>query len=129
MTKSNNLKYLYRVVYNDGTIYDQNVEDISVSNPDKTCYSDVKVDQVHYFTLSDGIHSYTLDLKDGGFSINGSGKLYLHVGELFHIKLAHFRRVTLSIHDDTNRYSVNFVLGYDARDAEGKAVHNSIIIR
>jgi hypothetical protein len=123
-----NLKYLYRVVYNDKSIYDQNIDDVSVIDKTKSCYADIKLNDIHYFTLSDGIHSYTLDLSDGGFSINGSNKFYLTTEPLHSFSLVHFRRMTLSL-DNTRAYVTNFILGYEAKDNEGKPVVNTITIK
>ena len=64
-----NLKYLYRVVYKDGSVYNQNIEDRSVTEPDKSCFADVKLDQVRYFGLSSGFNSYILDLDDGSLTL------------------------------------------------------------
>jgi len=132
MTKSNqkyNLKYLYRATYNDGTVYDQNVDDISVSDKTKSCYNDLKLDQLHYFTLSNGMHSYTLDLVDGGFSVNGSDKIYMNETPIHNIKLMHFRRVTLAITGETRAYTTNFILGYEALDSDNKPITRKIILK
>ena len=127
MTKCN-LKYLYRAVYRDGSVYDQNVEDLSVLNNGKTCYTDLKLEQIRYFTLSNGIHSYTLDLDDGGFSVNGSDKLYMNEAPIHNIKLMHFRRITLTITGDVRAYKTNFILGYEALDGNEKPVNHKIIL-
>lgn len=126
MTK---LRYLYRAVYSDGSMYDQNIEDISTSNPAKSCYNDLKLNQILYFTLSDGIHSFTLDLSDGGFSTNGSSKFYLSDEKLTEFKLVHFRRVTLTITNDVRSYAINFVLGYEAKRGDGSSLTQYIIIK
>src|ERR1035437_3521370 len=122
-----NLKYLYRVVYKDGTLYDQNVKDTSVNHSNKSCWSDITLDDIRYFTLSDGIHSYTLDLKDGGFSINGSAKFYLHDEPLTDIKIIHFRRVTMSIVDDHRSMDVLYILGYEAHKLDGTKLSKFIV--
>ena len=128
MTKPN-LRYLYRVVYNDGSIYDQNLNDISISDPNKSCYNDIKLKEIRYFTLSDGINSYTLSLSDGGVSINGSPKLYLTHDKLTDHELVYYRRVTLDITDDIRTMTMNFVLGYTATNANGEILTHNIIIK
>jgi hypothetical protein len=123
------LKYLYRAVYLDNTIYDQNVDDVSVKDNNKSCYFDLNLDKIKFFTLSDGIHSYTLDLTDGGFSINGSPKIYLNTDQLSGFKLIHYRRVTMQISNDHRVMTINYVLGYTATNVDGETVTNQIIIR
>lgn len=125
----NNLKYLYRVMYKNGSIYDQNIEDVSVNDPTRSCYSDIKLDDIHYFTLSNGLDSYTLDLNDGGFSVNGSSKIYLHWEPLSNLKLLHYRRIVLSIAEDAKSYTVNFILGYEAETETQERVSKYIIIK
>lgn len=124
-----NTRYLFEAQYKDGQIYRQNADDISVADPTKSCYYDVKVDDVEYFTLSDGKSVYVLDLKDGGFCINCADKIYLTIDTLYNFKLVYFKRVTLSITEDSRSVTVNYVLGYTAVDGEGTQVSKSIIIR
>ena len=121
------LKYLYRVVYKDKTLYDQNINDVSTQLSSKSCFYDLKLKDIHFFTLSDGIHSYTLDLSDGGFSINGSPKLYLTTLQLHEFELIHYRKVTTQLTDDQET-TINFVLGYSAKSEDGTLVNNQIII-
>ena len=124
-----NLKYLYRVVYKDGSVYNQNIEDRSVTEPDKSCFADVKLDQVRYFGLSSGFNSYILDLDDGSFNINGSDKFYLSTEQLTDFKLVHYRQVTLELTTEARLASINFILGYEARNSAGELVEKHIIIK
>lgn len=122
-------KYLYRIIYKDGTHYDQNANDISVANSDKSCYYDVKPNDVNYFLLSDGISSWMLDLRDGGFSVNGEPKFYLTTEALTDIKILHYRRVVMNLEDDKKAITVNYILGYTAKTLEGAAVSHHIVIK
>lgn len=128
MTKYN-LKFLYRVIYKDGTHYDQNTKDISVADETKSCYYDVRLNDVAYFILSDGLSSWMLDLNDGGFSINGSPKFYLTTEQLVDFKLQHYRRVTMHLEGDSKTMTVNYVLGYIAKNLQGDPVSHHIIIK
>lgn len=66
------LKYLFHVVYRDGTTYTQNEEDKSIIDPDKrSCFFDVKQEDVKTFTLTSNDHTYSVDLDDGHFEIDG----------------------------------------------------------
>jgi hypothetical protein len=123
------LKYLYRVIYKDGTHYDQNPDDISVVNNDKSCYSDVKVNDVNYFLLSDGINSWMLDMSDGGFSVNGGPTFYLTTEDLKDVKLLHYRRVVINIEEDNRATTVKYILGYTAKTSQGADVSHSIVIK
>ena len=71
------LKYLFDVEFTDGSIYTQNAEDRSLTEPEKrSCFYDVQcmLDQgrkVKSFLLSDGNDTYLVDCTDGHFEING----------------------------------------------------------
>lgn len=122
------LKYLYRAVYRDNTVYDQNLDDISVVDSNKSCYHDLKLDQIKYFTLSNGLDSYTVDLTDGGISINGSNKIYLTHEQLTDFRLVYFRRVTMQLAENGSRHTIKYTLGYTATDTENRQVTHNIII-
>ena len=129
MTK-HKLTYLYRVVYLDGSAYEQNIEDTSITDSNKSCYSDIRLNDVHLFTLSNGTtSSYTLDLLDGGISINRADKIYLSSEELHNFKLVYFRRVTMELSGESRFMSVSYILGYSAIDNQGQEVINTITIR
>ena len=124
--KSN--KYLYQVIYQDGTVYDQNVEDRSKQDPTKSCYFDINVNKVKYFTLSNGLDAYTLDLTDGGLAVNGSEKFYFTTEELHDFKLIHFRRVRLVKTEENEIKHVAYILGFTARDIEENMQTHTIIV-
>ena len=123
------LTYLYQAIYNDGTEYNQNPEDVSINDPSLSCFHDLKLDQIHYFILSNGYQRFILDLSDGGFSINTSGKFYLNIEPLTNIKLIHFRRVTLNLTETERTMTVNYVLGYEGMNSLGQLVSNQIVIK
>ena len=64
-------KYLYTVRYNDGTEYKQNTEDVSITNPDKSCFYDINIDEVRSFTLHGNGNEFYVELKYGSFMVNG----------------------------------------------------------
>lgn len=123
------LKYLYTAVYADGSHYVQSPDDISVTNSARSCYTDLKVNEIINFSLSDGRTSYMLDLTDGGISVNGLPKFYLTSDQLTEFKLLYFRRITMEIAESTRRMAICFILGYTAKDASGNSVSNRIMIR
>lgn len=65
------LKYLFEVEYKDGLTYSQNEQDISISNPLKSCFYDIKQNEVKIFSLKGNSHNYLVDLIDGHFEIDG----------------------------------------------------------
>jgi len=122
-------KYLFRAVYANGEHYDQNLEDISVDNPDKGCYTDLKLDQIRLFILSNGLDSYALDLTDGGISVNGTKKFYLTPVILINFKLIYYKHIALSTPAGVRSLTVNYVLGYTATNLDGSPVTHNIIIK
>jgi hypothetical protein len=70
------LKYLFTVGFADGTVYEQNEQDVSVSDPTRSCFFDVLEQErngnpVIVFCLTDGVNTYLVDLRDGHFEVNG----------------------------------------------------------
>lgn len=66
------LKYLFTAEYDDGSTYEQNAEDVSVKEPEKrSCFFDIDQERVVRFTLKGEGHTYTVDLTDGHFEVNG----------------------------------------------------------
>ena len=78
------LKYLFEATFKDGTVYKQNKEDISITDPKRSCFYDItqKLDQVAQFTLISQVNvipqRYTVDLITGLFHIRGKA---IQVGE------------------------------------------------
>jgi len=124
-----NLTYLYQAIYNDGTEYNQNSEDVSINDQNKSCFNDLKIDEIKYFILSNGYQRFILDLSDGGFSINNSGKFYLNNEPLSHFRLVHYRRVTLNLSETSRSMTINYILGYEAVNSLNEVVSNQIIIK
>ena len=65
------LKYVYTVVYRDGSVYQQNLEDKSALHPTGSCFADLDLPNIRTFTLVGVGHRYTVDLTDGHFDIDG----------------------------------------------------------
>lgn len=91
------LKYLYVARFADGKIYEQNPEDISVLDPQKSCFFDILKEQetnpVESFALTDGDHAVALDLPSGTFNVNGVSYLLHEEGTpYFNKRLIFFRR-------------------------------------
>ena len=67
------LKYLFAAQYNDGTIFYQDENDISLIDPKKSQFYDVlqKEEKLEAFALHGDGHQYAVDLRDGHFEIDG----------------------------------------------------------
>lgn len=88
------MKYLFTVKYKDGSFYHQNAEDRSATEPDKrSCFFDVKQDEVATFTLEGEGHTYSVNLIDGHFEVNGV-PFAMHEEALSGFRLIFFRQHT-----------------------------------
>ena len=65
------LKYTFKALYKDGTTYNQNKEDISVSDPKKSCFFDLQQDRIRSFFVYNDEHTYSVNLEDGHFEVDG----------------------------------------------------------
>jgi hypothetical protein len=65
------LIYLFTVEYGDGTRFDQTPEDVSTQDPHRSAFYDVRQDAVQRFSLVGNGHTWTVDLTDGHFEIDG----------------------------------------------------------
>jgi len=67
------LKYLFKVDYKDGTVFHQNKDDVSETDPKKSAFYDVLQSKkdIKKFTLKRYLERYSVDLTTGEFSING----------------------------------------------------------
>jgi hypothetical protein len=69
------LKYLFKVEFADGVLFEQNSEDKSLIEPKRSAFFDVlereKESRILRFLLTNGDHAYLVDLVDGHFEIDG----------------------------------------------------------
>jgi hypothetical protein len=86
------LKYLFTVDYRDGTSYSQNEQDVSVIEPEKrSCFFDVRKEDIKKFSLVGDGHTYSVDLDDGHFEIDGI-PFRMHDEELKDFRIIFFRK-------------------------------------
>lgn len=76
------LKYFFTAYYNDGTFFNQHVDDISVLLPEeervgKSSFSDVDHSRLIAFGLVGEKDNVIVDLKTGAFHVNGH-QFYFH---------------------------------------------------
>ena len=65
------LKYPFTAVLDDGSTYRQTSDDVSLTDPKRSAFYDIKDSKVKTFTLSNGVDSYSVDLSTGAFEVNG----------------------------------------------------------
>lgn len=76
-TTTNQLKYKFVAIYNDGTIFTQPDNDISLVNPTKSSFYDIDHSKLIAFALvkeeseNSNHKEFLVDLRDGHFEING----------------------------------------------------------
>lgn len=112
------LKYLFEVEYQDGTTYVQNPEDQSVQVAERSCYFDVRQDQVKRFHLIGPKDRFTIDLTDGHFEVNGISFMN-HEEDLENFRLMYHR--IRDIHFDINmhyrgQHDVTYRIGWQANE-------------
>src|SRR3954471_4945255 len=131
------MKYLFTAYFKDKTFYNQNEEDISVLDANRSCFYDVqqeiaKGNDLLIFCLSDGTHSYLVDLQDGHFEINEAHLFLGEVEPVFNRRLIYFRRNTLAfIGSDKTDHTMTFFLGWQGNetpDPNSKNIQKTIQI-
>ncbi len=138
------LKYLFKALYKDGSVYVQNPEDNSIKEPGKrSCFYDIDHDQLVGFVLVGQGHEYGVDLRDGHFEIDGN-IFFMHEVEnkdvdpmtvntevkLTNFRLVYFTTNTRSFSSKIENgvmgkpYEVDhkrvFRFGWQAQDSKGK---------
>ena len=68
------LKYKFIAVFTDGSVYEQNKNDVSSLDTKRSCFYDVlhSGKEIKEFILTGGIKEYKVNLLDGHFEINGN---------------------------------------------------------
>jgi len=125
------LKYKFIAQYSDGTIYRQNDEDVSITDPVRSSYYDVAHDKLIGFILQDiEDHSYFVDLLDGHFEINEIPFKLTDV-EVTNRRLIYFRRHLHhfgQLDGVEQSHTIAFHVGWQGNDKEGKNVQHTLII-
>jgi len=116
------LQYLFSATYLDGTTYLQNKSDISVTNPKRSCFFDLKPSQLKTFQLNGKGHTYLVDLTDGHFEIDGVPFTF-HEYPLTNIKLIYFRRHTHNFNTamEEQSHTICYRMGWQAEE-NGKQI-------
>jgi hypothetical protein len=117
------LKYLFAGWYKDGRAFAQNKEDVSVTDPKRSSFYDVKVDEVETFGIGAGDFHVSVDLETGRFFTESGQRVvgfYVGLPGPKPYKLIFWRQHThnFNIGLDELSHEVKYKLGYE--DADGK---------
>ena len=116
------LKYLWTVIYKDGSVMGQSSNDLSRTDSSRSAFFDIQQDRVKCFILKGVKHTYSVDLIDGHFEVNGVPfRFHERLVKLTNIRLIFFRRHTHTfIGDDSEHITYRF--GWQANDPTGANV-------
>ena len=117
------LKYLFVVEYKDGTTYEQTQEDVSLTDPLRSCFFDVKQDEVLRFYLVSAEDVFCVDLSDGHFEVNKVPFFMHDAGSgLKDFRLIFYRQHTHQFNMEKRElaHEVNYCIGWQTNDDENK---------
>ena len=104
------MKYKFQVTYKDGSVYLQNDDDISVTDPKRSCFYDVKQEEVKSFFLFNDEHTFSVNLEDGHFELDGVPFLMHEENDLLKdFRLVFWRRHTHSFNQNNEELSHQIV--------------------
>lgn len=118
------LKYLFVVEYKDGTSYEQTQEDVSKTDEKRSCFYDVKQDEVLRFYLVSAENVLCVDLSDGHFEVNKFHFFMHDAGEgLRDFRLIFYRQHTHQFNMERQELSheINYCIGWQTNDKDGKS--------
>lgn len=135
------LKYLFQCLYKDGSVFCQNPEDISSTDPKRSAFYDVKHDQLEKFALFGEGNIYAVDLITGHFEINGV-QFFLHSidrdNPLKDFRLIFFRRhrhfVNVGFTDgeqssfEETDHVITYQFGWQTNDEQGNNIQRIVEI-
>lgn len=123
------LKYLFACQYNDGSMFTQNKEDVSLIDTKKSAFFDVLLDQVERFWIynlptgrQDPDNIYLVDLRDGHFEVNRV-PFFMHeitidaTKHLTNFRLIYKRRNWV---DNKGGHRIMFMIGWQANYPDSK---------
>lgn len=140
-TQPEPFQYRFVAVYRDGTSYEQTADDVSVSDPTKSAYFDVKQDKIVNFYLIKEDDSVVagVDLQTGLFSINGHDFWAAPSGfvKVNPLRLVYFRETRVEVTMDgnidgkvlgTKHYVSRYFIGWETEDRFRKTVQQTIAV-
>ena len=126
------LKYLFAAQYNDGTIFYQDGDDISLTTPGKSQFYDVlqREKDLEAFALHGDNHQYSVSLLTGHFEIDGV-PFELYDGPVENRRLIFFRRNThtFNVENIEQSHLVEYHMGWQGNvPGTGENIQRVIII-
>lgn len=125
------MKYKFKAIYKDGTEYLQNDQDISISNPQKSCFFDLKKEEIKLFFLTNPQNnSYiSINLETLEFNVNGNN-FFLHdvSKKISNVRLIYFRRNKVVFGPNSQVQSVTFNIGWQGNDETGQNIQKIITL-
>ena len=117
------MKYLFIVTYKDGTEYRQNQEDVSITDPIRSCYFDIKQDEVARFSLVGNGHVYSVDLIDGHFEVDSVPFRFYEL-PIENLRLVFWRQHThqFNLQHQEKGHDIVYRMGWQALDDKGENV-------
>jgi hypothetical protein len=130
------MEYLFTAHYNDGTSYQQNIEDKSILEPEKrSCFYDIQHDKLIKFELTNGKDYYNVNLLNGEIRCNINGQLIQFVNNtknLTNYRIIYYRGNEVAINyafDGGKRNRIaNYTIGWQAINENGENIQNKIVI-
>lgn len=121
------LKYLFEVDYNDGTEYKQNEQDVSLTDSKRSCFFDVRQEDVNTFYLFNNEDCFSVSLLDGSFCVNGVTFFMHDTGEglkdfrlIFYRQHEHDFNVGGGMKETDHR--IKYCMGWQTNDANGNNI-------
>ena len=129
--QSYELKYLFRAMMADGTLYEQTTEDISITNPEKSAFFDILDKPIKSFWLEgQNLDHAGVNLETGCFNINGL-EIKLHEEPLSDFRLIYFRRHRHHFNPADGKeigHEMEYHFGWQTTE-DGKNIQKTIIIK
>lgn len=132
------LRYSFTVEYKDGSTFKQNAEDVSLVDPKRSAFFDVRLEDVKRFHLYGGgtfiKDKFTVDLTDGHFEVMGI-PFFLHdsAQPLKNFKLKFFRRHThnfnIGQHIKEIDHLIDYCMGWEADDDKGNIIERILEVK
>lgn len=120
------LKYLFQCIYKDNTTYEQTEDDVSITDPTRSSFYDVKMDELALFALHGDGHTFQVNLIDGSFWVDGN-KFRMHdeTDKLTNeFRLIFFRRHKHEFSPELNElaHKTTYRIGWQCNDIDGKNI-------
>jgi hypothetical protein len=131
-------KYLFEAHLSDGTLIQQTPEDISTTDPTRSSFYDVqqRIDDVEFFGIYNEHNTYTVDLSDGHFEVNGepfnAGDPQVQLPTDAKFRLIYFRRNKLNFAAncegmEQTSHEVSYFIGWQVT-VDGKNYQQTISV-